>query len=147
MLYETSRILNLWSTSVFTAKSERISRYSKDLKYFKSWPESRILIKIWQNLLNLESGLCVADPSHAMRSSQNVSIVKIPFRSRAMAFLIIAYCFCSHGKGDLRLATVVLSDTGDLSTLHYKQTIFGEEIHTLITFMISVMASDTVNGL
>ena len=82
-----------------------------------------------------------------MRSSQNVAIVKIPFRSRAMAFLIIAYCFCSHGKGNLRLATVVLSDTGDLSTLHYKQTIFGEEIHTLITFMISVMASDTVNGL
>ena len=67
-----------------------------------------------------------------MRSSQNVAIVKIPFRSRAMAFLIIAYCFCSHGKGDLRLATVVLSDTGDLSTLPDEQTIFGEEIHTLI---------------
>ena len=82
-----------------------------------------------------------------MRSSQNVAIVKIPFRSRAMAFLIIAYCFCSHGKGDLRLATVVLSDTGDLSTLHHEQTIFGEEIHTLITFMVSVMASNTVNGL
>ena len=44
-----------------------------------------------------------------MRSSQNVAIVKIPFRSRAMAFLIIAYCFCSHGKGDLRLATVVVN--------------------------------------
>ena len=26
-------------------------------------PESRILIKIWQNLLNLESGLRMADPS------------------------------------------------------------------------------------
>ena len=82
-----------------------------------------------------------------MRSSQNVAIVKIPFRSRAMAFLIIAYCFCSHGKGDLRLAIVVLSDTGDLSTLPDEQTIFGEEIHTLITFMVSVMASNTVNGL
>ena len=79
-----------------------------------------------------------------MRSSQNVAIVKIPFRSTAMAFLIIAYCFCSHGKGDLRLATVVLdwqqwysigsSGTGDPSTLHHEQTIaiFGEEIHTLI---------------
>ena len=82
-----------------------------------------------------------------MRSSQNVAIVKIPFRSRAMAFLIITYCFCSHWKGDLRLATVVLSDTGDLSTLHHKQTMFGEEIHTLITFMVSVIASNTVNGL
>ena len=82
-----------------------------------------------------------------MRSSQNVAIVKIPFRSRAMAFPIIAYCFCSHGKGDFRLATVVLSDTGDLSTLPDEQTIFGEEIHTLITFMVSVMASNTVNGL
>ena len=48
---------------------------------------------------------------------------------------------------DLRLATVVLSDTGDLSTLPDEQTIFGEEIHTLITFMVSVMASNTVNGL
>ena len=74
-----------------------------------------------------------------------------------MAFLIIAYCFCSHGKEDLRLATVVLnwqqwysigsSGTGDPSTLHHEQTIFGEEIHTLITFMVSVMASNTVNGL
>ena len=82
-----------------------------------------------------------------MRSSQNVAIVKIPFRSRAMAFLIIAFCFCSRGKGDLRLATVVLSDTGDLSTLPDEQTIFGEEIHTRITFMVSVMASNTVNGL
>ena len=82
-----------------------------------------------------------------MRSSQNVAIVKIPFRLRAMAFLIIAYCFCSHGKGDLRLATMVLIDTGDLSTLPDEQTIFGEEIHTLITFMVSVMASNAVNGL
>ena len=82
-----------------------------------------------------------------MRSSQNVVIVKIPFLSRAMAFLIIAYCFCSHGNGDLRLAAVVLSDTGDLSTLPDEQTIFGEEIHALITFMVSVMASNTVNGL
>ena len=39
------------------------------------------------------------------------------------------------------------SGTGDPSTLHHEQTIFGEEIHTLITFMVSVMASNTVNGL
>ena len=82
-----------------------------------------------------------------MRSSQNFAIVKIPFRSRAMAFLIIAYCFGSHGKEDLRLATVVLSDTGDLSMLHHEQTIFGEKIHTPITFIVSVMASNMVNGL
>ena len=31
------------------------------------------------------------------------------------------------------------SDIGDTSTLHHEQTIFGEEIHTLITFMVSVM--------
>ena len=34
------------------------------------------------------------------------------------------------------------SGTGDPSTLHHEQTIFGEEIHTLITFMVSVMASN-----
>ena len=79
-----------------------------------------------------------------MRSSQNVAIVKIPFRSRAMAFLIIAYCFCSHGKGDLRLETVVLNWQQwywrSFDATH-EQTIFGEEIHTLITFMVSVMVS------
>ena len=76
-----------------------------------------------------------------------MAIVKIPFRSRALAILIIAHCFCSHGKGDLRLATVVLSGTGNLSMLHHEQMILGEEIHTLITFMVSIMASNTVNGL
>ena len=30
------------------------------------------------------------------------------------------------------------SGTGDPSTLHHEQTIFGEEMHTLITFMVSV---------
>ena len=39
------------------------------------------------------------------------------------------------------------SGTGDPATLHHEQTIFGEEIHTLITFMVSIMASNTVNGL
>ena len=37
--------------------------------------------------------------------------------------------------------------TGDPSTLHHEQTIFGEEGHTLITFMVSVMASHIVDGL
>ena len=39
------------------------------------------------------------------------------------------------------------SGTGDPSMLHLEQTIFGEEIHILITFMVSVMASNMVNGL
>ena len=39
------------------------------------------------------------------------------------------------------------SGTGDPLTLHHEQTIFGEEMHTLITFMVSVMASNTVDGL
>ena len=39
------------------------------------------------------------------------------------------------------------SGTGDPLTLHHEKTIFGEEIHILITFMVSVMASNAVNGL
>ena len=39
------------------------------------------------------------------------------------------------------------SGTGDPLTLHHEQRIFGEEIHTLIAFMVSVMASNTVDGL
>ena len=66
-----------------------------------------------------------------MLSSQNVGIVKIPFRSKVMSFLIIAYCFCSHGKGDFRLATVVYCMHGDPSTLQHEQTISCEEMHTL----------------
>ena len=68
-----------------------------------------------------------------------MAIVKIPFRSRVMGFLIIARCFCSHGKGDLQLATVVLE-------IHHEQTISGEEMHTLITFMVSVMASKCIES-
>ena len=99
-----------------------------------------------------------------MRSSQNVAIVKIPFRSRPMAFsnnrLLLLFPWergFAIGNSGTQLATVVLnlqqwysicnSGTGDPSMLHHEQTIFGEEIHTLITFMVSVMASNTVNGL
>ena len=46
---------------------------------------------------------------------------------------------------DLRLATVVLG-IHRRRTLQHEQTIFGEEIHTLITFMVSVMAYNTVDG-
>ena len=38
------------------------------------------------------------------------------------------------------------SGTGDPSMLHH-ETIFGKEIHTLIAFMVNVMASNTVDGL
>ena len=39
------------------------------------------------------------------------------------------------------------SGTEEPLTLHDEQTISGEEMHTLITFMVSVMASDIVDGL
>ena len=39
------------------------------------------------------------------------------------------------------------SGTRDTSTLHHQQTISGEEMHTLITFIVSVMASNIVDGL
>ena len=79
-----------------------------------------------------------------MRSSQNVAIVKIPFRSTAVAFsnnrLLLLFPWD-------RGFAIGNSGTGDSSMLHHEQTIFGEEIHTLITFMVSIMASNTVNGL
>ena len=69
------------------------------------------------------------------------------FESSVWAYLIIAYCFCSHGKGDFRLATVVLVRVLGAINATPKQTISGEEMHTLITFMVSVMASNIVDGL
>ena len=50
-----------------------------------------------------------------MLSLQNEGKVKIPFRSKVMPFLIIAYRFCSHGKGDFRLAAVVLGQWGAIN--------------------------------
>ena len=94
-----------------------------------------------------------------MRSSQNVMMKKIPFRSSVMAFLIIAYCFVPMGKGVCDWETVVqyiiyggtqLTQRywGSIDVTHdHEQTIFAKEIHTLITFMVSVMASNTVDGL
>ena len=57
-----------------------------------------------------------------------------------MAFLIIAYCFCSHAWE--RGFAIGNSGTGDPSTLHHEQTIFGEEIHTLITFVTGYWKTD-----
>ena len=85
-----------------------------------------------------------------MRSSQNVTIVKIPFLSRAIAFSNNRLLFVPMGKGICdwqQWYSIGNSGTGDSSTLHHEQTIFGEEIHTLITFMVSVMASNTVDSL
>ena len=46
-----------------------------------------------------------------------VGIVKNPCRSKVMFFLINAYCFCSHGKGDSRWEAV-LQNVLEPSTLH-----------------------------
>ena len=81
-----------------------------------------------------------------MLSSQNVAIVKIPFRSRVMGFLIIAYCrvFIPMGKG----FSTGNNGTVEPSTLHrHKQMISGEETHALTTSMVSIMTSDIVDGL
>ena len=78
-----------------------------------------------------------------MLSSQNVAIVKIPFRSRVMAFSNNRLLFVPKGKE----FSIGNSGTGDPSILHHEQMIFGEVIHTLITFIVSIMASNTVDGL
>ena len=68
-----------------------------------------------------------------MRSSQNMAIVKIHFRSRDMAFSNNHLLFVPMGKGICdwqRWHSIGNSGTGDPSTLHHEQTIFGEVIHT-----------------
>ena len=74
-----------------------------------------------------------------MLSQQNVEIVKIPFVRELWAFLIIAYCLFSWKRG----FSTGNSDAEEPLTLHHEQTISGEEMHALITFMVSVMASNT----
>ena len=72
-----------------------------------------------------------------------MGIVKIPFRSRVMGYTNNHLLFFSWEKG----FSIGNSDTEEPSTLHYEQTISGEKIHALITFMVSVMASNIVDGL
>ena len=60
-----------------------------------------------------------------------------------MAFSNDRLLFCSHGKGNFRVATVVLHPPA----LHHEQMTPGKEIHTLIAFVVNVMASNTVDGL
>ena len=78
-----------------------------------------------------------------MLSSQNVAIVKIPIHSRIMAFSNNRLLFVPMGRG----FSIGNSGTIEPSTLHHKQMISSEEMHTVITFMVSVMASNTVDGL
>ena len=67
-----------------------------------------------------------------------MGIVKIPFRSRVMSFSNNRLLFFLMRKGIL----IGNSDTEEPSMPHHEQTISGEEMHALITFMVSVMASD-----
>ena len=78
-----------------------------------------------------------------MQSSQNVAIVKIPFRLRVMAFSNNRLLFLFSWEMGFLIGN---SDT-EPSTLHHEQTISGEEMHTLITFMVSVVVSNIVDGL
>ena len=75
---------------------------------------------------------------HTMLSYLNVAIVKIPFRSRVMGFSNNRPLFLFPWE---RRFAIGNSGTRDTSTLHHEQMISGEEMHTLITFMVSVMAS------
>ena len=81
-----------------------------------------------------------------MLSSQNVVIVKIPFRSKVMPFLTIAYCFVLMGKKIFDWQQWYTTCIGDPLTLRHEPTISCEEMHTLIMVSIS-MASNTVDGL
>ena len=81
---------------------------------------------------------------HTMLSYLNAAIVKIPFCLRVMGFSNNHLLFLfSWGRG----FSTDNSDTGEPSTLHQEQKISGEEMHTPITFMVSVMASNTVDSL
>ena len=80
-----------------------------------------------------------------------MAIVKIPFCSRVMGFSNNHPLFLfpwerrfAIGNSGTQLATVVL---GIHRRYNHEQTISGEEMHTLITFMVSVMASNIVDGL
>ena len=61
-----------------------------------------------------------------------------------------SFSFESYGISNnclLRKFSTGNSGTGEPSMLHHEQTISGEEMHTLIAFMVIVMTSNTVNGL
>ena len=69
---------------------------------------------------------------------------KFLFVRELWPFLIITYCLFPWERGfaiGKQWYSIGNSGTGDPSMLQHEQTIFGEEIHTLITFMVSVVAS------
>ena len=74
-----------------------------------------------------------------MLSYLNVTIVKIPFRSRVMGFSNNHLLFLFSSEREFSTGN---SGTGKPLMLHHEQTISSEEMHTLITFMVSVMASN-----
>ena len=76
---------------------------------------------------------------HTMLSSQNVAIVKIPFRLRVMALMGFSnnrQLFLFSWK---RRFLTGNSGTGEPSMLHHEQMISGEEMHTLIPFTVSIV--------
>ena len=79
-----------------------------------------------------------------MLTSQNVAIVKIPFRSRVMGFSNNCLLFLFSWERGFSTGN---GGTGEPSTLHHEQAISGEETHALTTSMVSIMASDIVDGL
>ena len=79
-----------------------------------------------------------------MLSYLNVAIVEILFVRELWAFLIIAYCFLFSWERGFSTGN---SGTGKPSMLHHWHTISGEEMHTLITFIVSVMASNIVDAM
>ena len=78
-----------------------------------------------------------------MLSSQNVAIVKIPFHSRIMAFSNNHLLFVLMGKGIFNWQQWYYGAIDATPQAGFS----SEEMHTLITFMVSVMASNTVDGL
>ena len=70
--------------------------------------------------------------------------MKIPFHSRVMGFSNNCLLFLFSWERGFLIGN---SGTGEPSTPHHEQMIFGEEMHTLITFMVSVMASNIVDSL
>ena len=65
---------------------------------------------------------------------------------RVLAFSNNYPLFCFHGKGDFQLAAVVWA-SGETSMLYNEQMISGEEMHSLITFLVSFMVCNLVDGL
>ena len=70
-----------------------------------------------------------------------MAIVKIPFCSRVMGFSNNRPLFLFSWEREFSTGNCGTEEPSRALTLHHEQTISGEEMHTLITFMVSVMAS------